>query len=915
MNKGARYFKCDFQVHTPRDLQFSGQACVSDAERKVYSENFIKACREKKINAVAITDHHDLCFYNYINEASLEEKDSQGNLLPEYRRIIVFPGMELTLDVPCQAILIFDADLVIDDETRVKINTALGIADYTNKTESKTGPTNRLSFKSINDVYDALNGVKELKGRFIVFPNIKDGGTSSILRNGFHNEYAKGVFVGGYLDRGLYESHKSNVGWNNVIEGKVDAYGNRSIGFFQTSDNRTDTFEHLGISATWVKWSTPTAEGLRQACLAKKSRILQEEPKLPSTRIREVKISGSSFLKDLEIEFNPQFNVCIGGRGTGKSSLLQYISWALGKDSNEEKKADLETFINNTLGSGSVEVAIIKTGTPHIIKRSIDSYEIKIGNDDWQPTNSQNVVSIIRADSFAQKELSKHEKDKTAQLTRIIENAVNSGVESIKRQITENGNKIKEVAASYETYLSNVKSCEDLKTQIESLEEQIKSLNEQLADVPSGDQTIIKNNSLVANEKSIVKSSETQITGLTNQIANILTNGNFNSLQYEEGNIKNTAEVKKYAASHDEIIKSIKAALDEAKAKATSADLIADKKSLTDLHGLHDAEYIEAKGRQTKFEQIIKELEELRKRLAVLIEDRNRILETLESEKGTRKSLQKLFYQRHQLNISLYNLINGAVSEIAGKSEGSLEIELTPLENIEHIVTDFLAQVTGSKGQPTRTQTFFDTLLKGEKTYKELLKFWFSIYKAQTDNVKIENVITEYGLENSSLLETDFERINESLNTASIIDFALELPTYDLKLLYCKDPSNKIPFEDASYGQQAGSILTILLNQEFGPLIIDQPEDDLDNKVIHQITENIVAAKHKRQLIFSSHNANIAVNGDAELILTFDHNSDKSAGEIIGSGSIDKDEIKLQVKDIMEGGVIAFEMRKTKYDF
>ncbi len=915
MNKGARYFKCDFQVHTPRDLQFTGQQYVSDGDRKTYSEKFIKSCREKKIDAVAITDHHDLYFYKYIQQASIDEVDAEGNPIPEYKRIVVFPGMELTLDVPCQALLIFDSTIDLTDELIIKIYTALSIQNQSPRSEAKSVQHERLPIKNINEVYERLNAVSTLQNRFTVFPNVKDKGGDSILRDGFHNHYANGFFVGGYLDRGQFERHKGYVGWNRVIEGKIDAYGYKSIGLFQTSDNRTDTFEHLGVSATWVKWSTPTAEGLRQACLAKKSRILQEEPKLPSTRISQIKISGSSFLKDLEIEFNPQFNVCIGGRGTGKSSLLQYISWALGKDSNEEKKADLETFIKNTLGSGSVAVAIIKTGTPHIIKRSIGSYEIKIGNDDWQPTNSQNIVSIIRADSFAQKELSKHEKDKTAQLTRIIENAVNSGVESIKRQITENGNKIKEVAASYETYLSNVKSCEDLRTQIESLEEQIKSLNEQLADVPSGDQTIIKNNSLVANEKSLLKASETQIAGLTNQIANILASGNFNSLQYEEGNIKNTAEVNKYASSHDEIIKSIKAALDEAKAKATSATLIADKKSLTDLHELHDAEYIEAKGRQTKFEQTIKELEELRKRLAVLTEDRNRILETLESEKGTRKNLQKLYYQRHQLNISLYTLINSAVSEIVSKSEGSLEIELTPLENIEHIINDFLAQVTGSKGQPTRTQAFFDTLVKGEKTYKELLKFWFSIYKAQTENLKIENVIAEYGLVNSSLLETDFERINESLNTASIIDFALELPTYDLKLLYCKDPSNKIPFEDASYGQQAGSILTILLNQEFGPLIIDQPEDDLDNKVIHQITENIVAAKHKRQLIFSSHNANIAVNGDAELILTFDHNSDKSAGEIIGSGSIDKEEIKLKVKDIMEGGVKAFEMRKTKYDF
>lgn len=915
MNKGARYFKCDFQVHTPRDLQFTGQQYVSDGDRKTYSEKFIKSCREKKIDAVAITDHHDLYFYKYIQQASLDEVDSEGNPIPEYKRIVVFPGMELTLDVPCQALLIFDSTIDLTDELIIKIYTALSIQNQSPRSEAKSVQHDRLPIKHINEVYERLNAVSTLQNRFTVLPNIKDNGGDSILRTGFHNLYANGLFVGGYLDRGQYERHKGQIGWNNVIEGRVEAYGYRSIGLFQTSDNRIDTFEHLGVSATWVKWSSPTAEGLRQACLAKSSRILQDEPKLPSTRITQVKISGSSFLKDLDIEFNPQFNVCIGGRGTGKSSLLQYISWALGKDNNEEKRADLETFIRNTLGSGSVEVTIIKTGTLHLIKRSIDYYEIKIGNDEWQPTNSQNVVSIIRADSFAQKELSKHEKDKTVQLTRIIENAVDSGVESIKRQITENGNKIKEVAASYETYLSNVKSSEDLKTQIESLEEQIKSLNEQLADVPSGDQTIIKNNSLVANEKSLIKTSETQITALTNQITNILTNGNFSSLQYEEGNIKNSAEIKKYASSHDEIIKSIKEALDGAKAKATSEDLTANKKSLTDLHGLHDAEYIEAKGRQTKFEQIIKELEELRKRLAVLIEDRNRVLETLESEKGTRKHLQKLFYQRHQLNVGLYNLINSAVSEIAGKSEGSLEIELTPLENIEHIVSGFLKQVTGSKGQPVRTQAFFDTLVKGEKTYKELLKFWLCIYKAQTDNLKIEDVINEYSIENSSLLETDFERINESLNTASIIDLALQLPTYDLKLLYCKDPLNKIPFEDASYGQQAGSILTILLNQEFGPLIIDQPEDDLDNKVIHQITENIVAAKHKRQLIFSSHNANIAVNGDAELILTFDHNSDKSAGEIIGSGSIDKEEIKLQVKDIMEGGVKAFEMRKTKYDF
>lgn len=915
MNKGARYFKCDFQVHTPRDEQFSGQHYISDADRELYSTNFIKACREKKLDAVAITDHHDLIFYKYIKQASLDEKDISGNEIEDYKKIIVFPGMELTLDVPCQSLLIFDSTLDLTDELIIKIYTALKISGHTKEEDSKTGTTIRLSFKSNNEIYSALNDVNELKGRFIIFPNLKDGGSSSILRPGFYNEYANGLFVGGYLDRGQYESHKTKEGWNNVIEGRTVAYGNRSIGLFQTSDNRTDTFEHLGISSTWVKWSTPTAEGLRQACLAKTSRILQDEPKIPSTRIKDVKITNSSFLKDLEIEFNPQFNVCIGGRGTGKSSILQYISWVLGKDSDVNKKSDIETFIKNTLSDGSVEITILKTGIPHIIKRSITQYEIKIGNDDWKATNSQNVGLIIRSDSFAQKELSKHEKDKTVQLTRIIENAVNSEVESFKRQIAENGNKIKEISASYETYLSNVISSNDLKAQIESLQEQIKSLNEQLNEVPTSDQIIIKDNTLIANEKTILRNFETQILGLKKQLDETILNGNFSDLEYEVSSIKNTDEIKKLVETHNNVIKSIKTTLEEAISKSTLVDLIEDKKTITDLHLIHDTEYSGAKVRQTKFELIIQELEELRKQLGVLLEDKNRVLETLESEKGTRKKLQVLFYQRHQLNLGLYELIKSAVSEIAGKSEGTLEIELTDLENIDNIVVNFIKQITSTKGQPDRTQAFFHTLIKGKKTYKELLKFWLSIYKSQVEKLKIEDVITEYSLVNPSFLETDFARINESLNTSSIIDFALELPTYDLKLHYCKDASNKIPFEDASYGQQAGSILTILLNQEFGPLIIDQPEDDLDNKVIHQITENIIAAKHKRQLIFSSHNANIAVNGDAELILTFDHNSTKSSGEIISSGSIDKEEIKIQVKEIMEGGIKAFDLRKTKYDF
>lgn len=98
MDKGAHYYRCDFQVHTPRDRQWTGQVYVTDEERNEYASRFIAACREKSLDAVAITDHHDLTFAKYIREAAKTEVDNDGNPVPEDRQIRVFPGIELTLN-------------------------------------------------------------------------------------------------------------------------------------------------------------------------------------------------------------------------------------------------------------------------------------------------------------------------------------------------------------------------------------------------------------------------------------------------------------------------------------------------------------------------------------------------------------------------------------------------------------------------------------------------------------------------------------------------------------------------------------------------------------------------------------------------------------------------------------------------
>jgi len=98
-------------------------------------------------------------------------------------------------------------------------------------------------------------------------------------------------------------------------------------------------------------------------------------------------------------------------------------------------------------------------------------------------------------------------------------------------------------------------------------------------------------------------------------------------------------------------------------------------------------------------------------------------------------------------------------------------------------------------------------------------------------------------------------------------------------------------------------------------LLIDQPEEDLDSQIIQDVVTRLWIAKGNRQIIFASHNANLVVNGDAELVVVCDYRSigDQSVGQIKTEGAIDVTEVREAITHIMEGGERAFRLRKEKY--
>ena len=72
-DKGAHFFRCDLQVHTPRDLNWNGLDAVTNEERRTYARELVQACRDRGLQGIAITDHHDMLFARYIRDATQEE--------------------------------------------------------------------------------------------------------------------------------------------------------------------------------------------------------------------------------------------------------------------------------------------------------------------------------------------------------------------------------------------------------------------------------------------------------------------------------------------------------------------------------------------------------------------------------------------------------------------------------------------------------------------------------------------------------------------------------------------------------------------------------------------------------------------------------------------------------------------------
>lgn len=167
MDKGAHYYSCDLQFHSPLDGRWKGKGNGSEAEREAYAASLVAACRSRGLHAIALTDHHEMTFVPYVRRAAADERRPGGDQLAPHERLVVFPGMELTLGVPCQALLLFDSDFP-QDLFSLAAN-ALAIPPAGGQ-----GIARLDHIQSLAKLKDELDKHSYLRDRYIILPNVSD---------------------------------------------------------------------------------------------------------------------------------------------------------------------------------------------------------------------------------------------------------------------------------------------------------------------------------------------------------------------------------------------------------------------------------------------------------------------------------------------------------------------------------------------------------------------------------------------------------------------------------------------------------------------------------------------------------------------------------------------------------------------
>lgn len=954
LNNTARFFRVDLHVHSPESHDFPTMGHRQNSlkiiptidrglSKKDYKKFYKLIEKSKGLSLVAITDHHKSKFSSEVSKLS---KD---------KRVVVLPGMEINVKVSeftnkkIQLLVIFPQGKNFTDIERIF---PAGFEDY-EKRNKKTYLDNKID--------EIIQGVHSLGGVVIAAHVNDDKG----LRKFFFKQDPQLVSISKKIKEieskktKTSEEEKRLLNLKKQTKSLRDDIQNRYLNFLVNheidavqikepseklhyKDDHTKSLNlnpfpcilasdahntaDIGLNefCIYVKMENLGIDGLRKAFLDPGVRIKHETEILKSefSKIKGIQFSGG-FFNDINMAFSDNLSCLIGGRGSGKSAIIDAIRYLFNAKLPKEasKRDDVEERQNATLKDTTIKVLFEdESGKEFILEKQFlgsKSDDIRCSEVDGTPRPEIRQSSEkLKIDLYGWGEIELLAKDIDGQI-QLIDEAI-PDLDERKRKIQSF---LSDLKSNTITIVNHAKRINELIPDVNRLEEHKKAREDLGKSQGSVLRKQAKNIQKKEERRDKLEEDMIQIEGLMAEIeGEILNLGKVKIEIFNKENLKSfSGKVSNSFLSKQKKAKELKGRLEKAlefmlimlgdRAKEKDKKIQKLNQEISDIED--DPKYDQIKqsiGRKKTLNGLInkeirskKELEKLVVKIRFALGDRR---------KKIAPGIMKEKSEVYRLRTSIVNRINEFLVYINGKlSPKNIKIDISIIEGEDK--RDFIDAI--------RKQLKYIQKKYKHKHYAELvaektkvIDFYETIVNHQYDRLvsgagltidEAESIINHL-YPGNEIEGYDVEKLK------SLLEFEECMPGDLPNILYNKIPINK----GLSPGQRCTALIPIIfLRVRNVPLIIDQPEDNLDSQLVFDIVVDILRnLKEKRQIIIATHNPNIPVSGDAEQIITLQAVSN-SKTEIKKQASIDNDEIISSVKSIMEGGEEAFIIRGRKY--
>lgn len=622
--------------------------------------------------------------------------------------------------------------------------------------------------------------------------------------------------------------------------------------------------------------------------------------------IKQAKYAGRR--APLHIDFSPWMTSIIGGRGTGKSSIIQFVRLILDKKEELPKalQKEFDDFVNisknrTELGmltdSTEIRACIVKDGLEYnFIWKNNELYEM-IGGELEKATGLSERFPIR---IFNQKQLFEMTKD-----AQLLLQYIDSQWDSIGWRKSLDSTKNKYVDCMIRINNNNIKVNEKKRKEIalREIENKIKVFETEATKKVLDSQKEI----LIAEQqaKSVYRKYEDVIDKSIQLYKSVLELSE-NSLNIDKLDKESKKEIDQWESEINTFILNYKDAYEKNQVSFCQLDVWFSKLKV----------FKNKEENQIEMNNIINELKEQGVDdidiYPVLLKQKDDLLKELEEYIRVEQIDEELKQERMTILEEYYTLIqqryeNRERTVSSWNEAGNLRITLLPMGNMEKNEEVF-RNIINKQGT-----TFSSDILERNKEEEYSGGIVFRLANPENGNY-LENykaMCEELTNRNSS---TYGKKFRAHLNNLFENDYSVENEIYmwlpeDLVRLELKTGRNKyISIDAGSAGQRTSAILTLLLQMSKEPIIIDQPEDDLDTKNITDfIVKGINEKKQSQQIIVVTHNPNIVVNTNSEQVIHMEF----AGGEINAShsGALQDFEIRDAICDVMEGGREALESR------